>query len=60
VLEKKMHRDVTVEKRRVEHLTKVNEMLKTNNKALSDKLEEEKKKAAKRVVRPASSNPYRT
>ena len=39
VIEKKMHRDVTVEKRRVEHLTKVNAMLKSNNQALNEKLE---------------------
>ena len=39
VLQKKMQRDVAVEKRRVEQLTKVNEMLKSNNKTLNEKLE---------------------
>jgi len=55
-----MHRDLAVEKRKVENLTKINEMLKNNNKNLNEKLEEEKKRPAKKVVtRPISSNPYR-
>ena len=57
VLEKKMQRNLAVEKRKVEQLTRVNQNLKITNKTLEEQIQDEKKKI-KKMVRPVSSHPY--
>jgi hypothetical protein len=61
VSERKWQRDLSVEKRKIEQLNRQVDLLKHEVKMLTEKLEDERKKAAApkpKISRPTSSRPY--